>query len=437
MLSRSGFAFFVLSVWSAGSFAQPEAYGPTLDYGIGLRVEYNDNVALQPGSQVEDTLLAPFIDFGIDRQGTRIDVEASGIVEHASYVDSTFDSEFRGNISASMNYRVVDGRLNWVAQNGLTRSALNVLGVQTPDNVQQTNSFTTGPDLTFRLGSADDLLLGARYNNFLADQDDNAVDYDGYSIFGQWNRLLSPTTTIGLRLQNDSVGFDQIDLTQPDYDRSVVSAIYTRDLGVGSGMASSLSVDVGYAQADFDGIESIDSPYFRLEWTRQLAGGQEFGLRLTREIGDTFSDTLGFGNSLIARPVQETAVVRDPFTRSLAGATWSRPVGQNYRFNLSATYDEQDYSVSELDQELLSFDVGFEWQIAPLLSMTSNLGWTDQEFTDIGQQSDRFDASVGVSYQRTRNLFLLFGVRYSDESNTIPALTFDTFVASVQVTYRR
>lgn len=412
-------------------------YGPVFNYGIGLRVEHENNVELVPGGESEDTLLAPFIDFGISRLGPKLDIDVSGLVEYASYLDNTFDSEFRGNLSADATYRVVDGRLNWVLQNGLTRANVNVLAVQTPDNIQQNNSFSTGPDLLLNPSVVDRIVVGARYNNFLADNDDIS-DSDGTTIFAQWSRALSAANSVGLSVQSTSTSFEQDILEQPDYDRRQISADFTREAQVSSGLNSLLSIAVGYGEAAFDGGDDIDTPYFRMNWTRQLPGGQGIGINLVREIGDIFADTLNFGGAVIVPPVQETVVVRDPFVRNSLGLTWSKELTDRHRLTTALSYDEQDFAISSpLDQELLRARVGLQWQIRPLLALNTGIEWTDQQFVESDQVSERLDLTVGLNYQRTRNVFLDFGFQYVDESNSVGALEFDNLAFRAQISYRR
>ncbi|MEM7707664.1 MAG: hypothetical protein AAF358_19080 [Pseudomonadota bacterium] len=402
-----------------------------------MLIEYDNNTARIADGQIDDIMLLPSLDFGINRQGSRLDIEAFGLVEHASYVDDTFDSEFRGTVSANATYRVVESRLNWVVQNGLTRSNINVLGVQTPDNVQQTYAFATGPDLTLNLSAADTLVLGARYNFFDADDDAATTDSDGVGVFGQWSRSLTPTSTLGLSLQTSTIGFDQeIDL-QPDYERRQVTANYIKEIEGGAGQSSSIAIDVGYAEAALDGAEDVTSPYFSMRWSRQLTGGEDLGVVLTREIGDVFADTLSFGNAVVIPQVQETVVTRDPFVRSSLGVNWTKDITDRHNLTALLVYDEQDYDTSLLDQELIRASVGLQWQISPLVSLSTAVQWANQTFAEAGQESDNLDWTFAVTVQRTRNIFLSFGFHYTDESNNIQNLEFDTLAARASVTYRR
>ncbi|MDJ0656323.1 MAG: outer membrane beta-barrel protein [Xanthomonadales bacterium] len=411
--------------------------GPQLNYGIGARAQYESNVTLASQDEISDNLVSPFLDFDLNRLGSRVDATLNGFLEYTSYLDDSFESEFRGTMAADVRWKWADDRFNWVLQNDLTRSSINVLAPNTPDNVQQTNALSTGPDLVFRLGAADRLRVGARYNDFYAEEDDDA-SYDGFGGEITWLRRLSENRSYELTLEGDQVDFDESLLGSSDYDRQQILVAYNH-AGSLTGGRDNVRIEVGYSELEFDDgtDDTFDGPIMRLTWDRVASDGATLSLSLIKEIGDIFRDTNAVLTAFPVNDTQDTAVTGAPFEREEFQIGWTKPISQRTTLNLQAGLDRQDYSQIDLDQEVLSAEISFGVQLRPLVQLNAGARWTEQEFNDIGQEDEDTEFVLGLSYQRTRNLFFEVAASYQDQDSTNPLFRYDNSTFYFQVVYRR
>jgi hypothetical protein len=81
----------------------------------------------------------------------------------------------------------------------------------TPVTLQRTNSFSTGPEFTFRWDASNTPVIGARYGRFRV-QAPEAVqslgDSDRYSVYAQWLHQISKPSFLSLNLATTRIHFD-------------------------------------------------------------------------------------------------------------------------------------------------------------------------------------------------------------------------------------
>ncbi|MFK7956123.1 MAG: hypothetical protein AB8B96_08510 [Lysobacterales bacterium] len=427
------FGLFMLAMVSTSALGQ--ATGPSLDYGLGIRAEYQSNVTLDPTDEIDDLLLVPFVDFDLTRAGANVDATVTGLLEYVTFQEDAFDNEFRGAIDADVLWRISDQRFHWVFEENLARSQINVLDRNTPNNLQQINTLSTGPDVIFRLSGTDNVMLSARYRNFYADARDD--DFSGVGGAISWNRQSSPSLQYGLRLERSGVSFDDPSFLNTDYDRDQLALNFNSARNLRGGRHE-FSAEAGYMRISFDDAtrDDADTPLLRLAYDVTRPDGLAYGISLTREIGDISSDLERTGRIPQLDNVLQTGQTGDPFERSRLDANFSR-AWDRFSLGLTVSLDDQDFDAAALDQENLSAAINAEYRVRPLVSVFGGVVWMDQEFTQLGQEDEFLDASVGIRYQRTRRINYDLQIRYNDQDSTNLTQRSDNTSLVFRFTYRR
>src|SRR5690606_21025406 len=139
-----------------------------------------------------------------ERRRLRADVDVDVSYQH--YFDDEFDDDLFGGIDGMLLLGLVPERIEWLIQENFGQTRIDPLGAVTPNNREDINHFTTGPDVTLRFGQATSLRLSGRYS---------ATDYetsvlDGTSRLGMLSliRHLSPASALSLSGSHERVEYD-------------------------------------------------------------------------------------------------------------------------------------------------------------------------------------------------------------------------------------
>ena len=84
-----------------------------LDYTLEAGILHSDNINMSPVDPVREDVLVPRIDFGLTHAGARVNVDLGGALEHRTYLQDTYGSEFRGSFDGRLNWLLLPERLTW------------------------------------------------------------------------------------------------------------------------------------------------------------------------------------------------------------------------------------------------------------------------------------------------------------------------------------
>ena len=268
------------------AFAQTPPAGDARDHALEVSVllggSASDNIERVHTDEEDGSIATLGIDAAYEEHGARLDGKVDINAAYESYTDDTFDSEVIGGGSADFTFGIVHDSFDWVVQENFGQIQTDPFAADTPENRENINYFTTGPDFTLHLGSANSLLLSGRYSR--TDYEVSDIDGSARSALAAFGRQLSAVSNLSLNLDFASYDFEDSG-EQQDYDRQ---SIYLRYRLQGSRTTGVL--DLGYTELDF-GDERPDGTLARLELSRRIsaaatvsvAAGSEFS-----QAGDVF-----------------------------------------------------------------------------------------------------------------------------------------------------
>lgn len=242
-----------------------------LDYSAELGFLHSDNVNLSADDPISQNVLIPQIDFSLSESGSSAQAQITGTLEYRDYLGGAFGNEFRGTLNGSVIWSLAPERLNWTFADSLGLYPVNLRNPDVPGNLQQTNVFTTGPTLRFRLGKA---LLGQaelRYIDSYAEET-GAFDSRRYTAALRALYDFSSTRHLSGNIEIQEVDFDD-DLLAVDYRRDSVFAGYTQVLS-----RIDLNASLGYSHLDFDRGDSASGPLARTSLDWRASDRDTFGL---------------------------------------------------------------------------------------------------------------------------------------------------------------
>jgi hypothetical protein len=281
-------------------------------YGIDAGVGETDNVTLVPTNKVSQTIATVDADFTVDKRSRVFDVNATGDFSDLDYLQNAYGNELLGRFDGVADADIVPGRLVWVLRDDFGQSALDPYTPVTPNNIENINYLTTGPDLKLRFGGINFIDLSARYGR--AEYQTSPFNSNRFLVSGSVGRDISAGGSISLDVNTERVMFANT-VVNSDFERSSGFGRYelrgsrtdlVAELGVTtvsqSGTAMAVLPDnisgttlmpsepgTSSASNPFAGSGSLTGPLAKLRLTRLISPSAKLILTAARDLTDASS----------------------------------------------------------------------------------------------------------------------------------------------------
>lgn len=410
------------ALFAAIALALPIHAEAQLAYVLAFGVEYNDNINLSETNPAEETILRPSIAFSIDRTGSTVQADLVGTLEHQTYLEHSYDNNFRGHLTGTVNWVMVPNRLTWSFADALGVHPINQLAVDAPANRQQTNVFATGPTLFFRLGSTARGQAEMRYTTSHAEE---TAGFDSQRVGMALRGIkdLSNTSSVSLNLQAQRVRFDDSGelpptTPNPDYDRYDAYLGYTRTLN-----QFDLALSAGYSWLRFDQRENEDDagPLFDVLLGWRPTAQSSFTLDLGYRFTDAAAAMLGAG-ALTGEPTTDITTG----DATVGGETFLErriELGYHYEatrwsFTIAPHYRDLDYVAEPaLDREGIGLRTSIGWALRPRLNLRLHASGEQFDYPTTGASVDHRRFGVTLDYRMTRNWSWHVNARHHQRSS--------------------
>lgn len=395
-------------VFGASAGAANLAY--ELEAGVGR----SDNIARTATNEIEEDIATAGLQFSLDHVTPRLEADLIGDFAYYDYLDDTYDSEVLGNFTGNATFNVIRDRLQWVVADNFGQVLTDPFEPATPDNREQINYFTTGPNIVMGFGSQTRLRLGARYS--ITTYEDSPFDSD--SVLGEieLSRMLSSASSLGLSARAQQVEYDEAAL-DADYDQSEAFLRYHAE-----GVRTVLTVDAGYTEIDQEAADDSQSGLLlRLDVTRRLSASSTLALGLGREFsssGAAFASTQAVtGVGLGATPGRQTV---DPFTNEYVTLGWSYERNRT-GFDLFGSWNDQSYESDPLfDQSLSTLSGSIYRDFSTRLRVQLGASYAEADFEEPNSNYEEISANATVSWRLSRSLSIGLTYDHFDRTSDIP-----------------
>ncbi|HEU4654415.1 MAG TPA: hypothetical protein VFS47_10530 [Steroidobacteraceae bacterium] len=383
----------------------PQAIAENLAYEASLGAGHSDNILRNNNNEKSENIASAGLQFSFDKQSSKLQADAVGDLAYFDYRDNTFDSQLIGNFAGNALFAFVPERFQWVVSDNFGQVLSDPFQPATPDNDENLNYFTTGPDVTFAFGSQTRLRLGGRYS--LTSYQKSPFDSD--SISGQLGliHLLSSSSSVSLNVSDQQVHYKE-EVLNADYQQDDAYVRYEAQ-----GARTRLGLDAGYSRIDRDAATSTDGGLlFRLNVSRRISGSSVVLLTGGREFassGSAFATSQSAtGVSLNAAPGRQTV---QPFTNDYVTLAWNFSRNRS-GMALLGSWNKQTYGDNpDLDQTLKRFGVQLQRDLSQTtsVSITANRSYGSFELPGVDYNEDI--AGAELSWHLSRAVVL--GVSYN------------------------
>ncbi len=137
----------------SAAVAMSQAHAATL-MTLDLGVEHTDNAGRSEVDPQSESIGTAGLGLDIDTQRPRLSAEVGANLDYRRYLDDTFDPEVVGGVDANLGFALIPERIVWILEDNYGQISNNRLVADSPDNRQDFNYLSTGPDITLPLGHA-------------------------------------------------------------------------------------------------------------------------------------------------------------------------------------------------------------------------------------------------------------------------------------------
>ncbi|MGE0081856.1 MAG: hypothetical protein AB7U81_11220, partial [Thiohalomonadaceae bacterium] len=241
-------------------FAMPAlALDVSTAYSVGA--QYSDNIGLVPQNEEEAWVGLASARIGLRERAANVDLDALGLFEYRDYQTDLFDDELVVSLDARAVWTLDPGRRYWHFEDYYRQADSDPLEPPTPENREDTNVLSTGPEFHWRLSPYRTAIAGARYGYFWFEEGD--VDSQRLSAYARLVHDWRPRTRLSVNGEVTHVGY--IEERHPDYNRADVFGRMEHTLARGM-----LQVDAGGTLIRREEGDDLDGFLGRIGWNLNL-----------------------------------------------------------------------------------------------------------------------------------------------------------------------
>jgi hypothetical protein len=307
----------LLGLLGLGSIAAAE----TLTYGADVGVAETDNVTLAATNRISQTIAVADVDFDIKQQTRLLDLDAKGNFSDLDYLQGAFSNQFVGRFDGVGKYALIPERLTWVVQDDFGQAALDPFTPTTPNNLEDVNYFSTGPDVALRFGPTYFLNMSARVAR--AQYQTSPFNSNRVLATLAGGMQLSPNSSVSLNADTERVLFENT-LLNTDFDRTNAFVRYELQ-----GARTDFSADLGATKIE-QGGESTTGPLAKIRLTRKISNAAKLVVSLGRDLTDgasSFSNGPGGSAGVVSGPTNivgaaPIALTSTSYTSNYGSVAW-------------------------------------------------------------------------------------------------------------------
>lgn len=380
-------------------------------FQVNAGLGQSDNIRKTETDKQDETIASAGLGFSVFQNSKRLYTNAIADLAYLDYLHNTYDREVVGNLSGVVNVRFVPERFEWIFQDNFGQVSSDPFAPVTPDNRQNINFFTTGPDFSLAFGSVTRTTLSGRYSK--VDYEQTPSDNDRYSVALSLAHDLSSATEVSANAQTEKVNFDAN--AGADYRREEAYGRYAIN-----GSRTRGSVDLGYTRLKrTSGDES--GALARLEVARRTSPSSILTLRLGREFSDAGSSfRLQQGLGEVSLDPQAGAQTSNPFVNEYLTVAWDF-ARQRTGFGVSVSYFDENYEqLAIFDQSRTMGNVYIFRDLSPRLRWQVNGAYSKDDFKNAAGDYREIDASTSLLWRIGPRLSVSLRYERFDRSSDLP-----------------
>jgi hypothetical protein len=397
-----------------------------LTYEVEAGVGHSDNITRVETEKVDETLATIGANVEWMERTRRLEADVLVDLDYVEYLDDTYDGEVLGTADANLVFGLVPERLLWQVQDSFGQAQSDPFAPVTPDNSENVNYFTTGPDLMLNLGSQNSMRLFGRYST----TNYEVTDLDGERTGGGLSliRALSGASSVAL---NGSV-------EESEFDNPASSGYENRSVSVSydfTGGRTTISSQLGYSWIELDDGTKNGGELIEINITREMSSASSLMFSLGSQFSDAGNSLRGLASAGTGGGPGQIVASSDPFENRTASLAWNFQRNRT-GISLGVAYDESIYEEqTQYDRTRISYHGNYSRQLRPTLTFMLAARFSEDEFDLSGLKFDDTQASASLTWEMSRHLGLRASLDHFARGSSQPGGDYDENRAFLTITY--
>lgn len=402
-MGRSRMRASLIAAAVAVALAAPvSAHAARISYVVDAGVEHDDNVRLEAVDPDSQVIMRAGVGFVATQEGSTVQAVVTGRADYRHFQEGV-DNGLEGVLSAYLNWVMVPERLSFAIQDELELQAIDRFAPDSPDNRQQVNVLSLGPNFLFHVGDTLQGRLEARYIDTHAEVTD---EFNSNRIGAALRvaKAFDENRSLGVNAQWTDVDYDQ-DLVARDHERIDLYARYARVLA-----NTDYAIDAGYSRLDYDDGERRTGPLFRLEAGWRPSERTRLSLALVDQFSDAADTALIEGvadRSAASIPegvlVDDSAVIASAYREQRVTFAWAYS-GERLGWRVQPYAQRLRYiDAQQPDEEVQGVLLGLDYRFRPDLTLRAGAGSERVDYTLLDAQEDTRRAGLTLEKHWTRH----------------------------------
>ncbi len=408
-------------------------YSQALEFGVslGYLLEHSDNSLRSPDNELSDRVHAPSLDLSAEHSGPKLLLSGDYNLTRRQYQRDTYDDENLVTGHAALEWYLLPGRLEFVAENIRAQTLIQSSAPDTPSNRQVLALTSAGPNLYLRgFRSPDSIQFEQRFVEIRA----RVTDTDSLRRISTATYEMPLSQVTQLALEGNYTSVDFRNSLVADYSRWHALGRWRRqgalvDMNLGLGRAEVQRegrADLGRTIGDFLLVyHPVSTSSLSLLVQRDQ---QDHALELMRDIGVA-------GAPLPGEPQNADSDLNEIFTYTSVSLGWEHSFGRNLlRTELFA--DRQDYEDVPRDQNRRGGGIIIDRQLRPRLHADTIFRRIRISQPDLDRVDWENRLELGLRWQPWRRLHLGVRAGYETRSSDEATFEFSEYFGQLSLQYR-
>jgi len=394
--------------------------------GVSGGMKYSDNAALTANNKEDEWIFTSSVRGSVKETGGPLTVDAASSLSFVNYRNNTFSDQYYFNLDMASDWTLLKNRLNLNMRDSFVQRKVDSIEAVTPDNLQDTNVFSIGPEVIFPITSLQRLSLKPEYRNFYYEETD--AENQQYAFTANWNYQLFSQAKIGVSGNATKVDFDD-EKTNPNYTsrNASVTASFRQ-------ARSDYSINLGVTNVDRDRFGNQEGSTGSFNWLLNLTRRSSVRTFIASELTDTGINTLNALTAPGRGDVNDVQVSGDVFRNNTARAEYIR-TDSTLNSNLWVELRNLDYKETLEDREIISTGISLRYQVSALFSTGFNGTYIRTRQTDIKRRDNEYAVSGSIEYRLSRKLRTLFNIRLQNKDSTSRGAEYKEFSTFISLVY--
>lgn len=430
----------LLSLIFAVISADAADIGADFSAGVG----FSDNILRTELDHVETFTGLLGVRFDLDQSSARIDANIRSNAYFLSYQNETLssailDDEVIVTLIAEVEISLIEERLNWYIADNFGQQKISVFQPVTPDNRENVNYFTTGPNIRVPLGVRNSFGADFRYTNITYEirTDDNVRG----SARVWLGRDLREARRVSINAFFESVEFDD-PLFAQDFDR--LEAFFRWDGGAGrsaSGLAPAVGrnvfgFDVGYTELRVASFDDASGYVMRADWTRTMTVRSDLKMRAGSQYSDQ-GNIFGYYQN-VSRGIGDTEDIDGdgrPFRNNFFDLTFNTTRPRSWiRWQLG--WSQEDYELGfDRDRDIMWARLAFERDLSNKMFVYLGSKFDRRDYKYAFRKDDDLSFDVSLGYRLGPSITVAFQYAYYQRNSTEVAADYKEHRVNLTFTY--